>query len=828
SGAAHAGLAADAREWLPFDLAEYALAVADRRNRLEIAFTQPEGGKATVVIEDAVSGRRLRNLVGGQPFAAGAQRVAWDGLDDHAAVVPPGTYRWRSLHHPGIVPEYAMSFANGDDTLAQLSGWGPNHTVLDAATASDAWTVVSAPMTEGGDAILVLDAQGRKVRGMNVPLGMGIAHTASAISGDTLYVANDGPAFLDHIDERDAHAVAHLRITLARFDLAQGRLLEWKSGGSFIAVAEAATHPADDPEWRSAGLAGLAALGDRLYLADRRGGRLLVLDAATGAQSGVFALPALAGLTSAQGRLYALVAGAVVTVDTQSGAATTLVEAAATRQPVALAVDAGGRIYVSDAASHTVLVFDTRGQPLGALGRPGGPYTGAFDHERMVNPRGLAVAANGWLWVTEERGAPKRIVAWDTSTRRVVCEKFGSPPYGGTGAGVDPVDPTRWIGLGAQWRIDLATRSAQPIAIVGPDHHEFHYSYVRDHGVTYLIGYGQATTIARVNADGSATPVALIASAHRFSFACDWQPPEAFVTAFAAAYPGRAGKHADKGPGFVWSDANGDGVMQPGEFDFATSAESFAGAYFGHDQHDLTLRVPVTVGGRRVVVALAPSGFTATDAPRYPSLPAACSAGVPIDLAGNEVETTVDRFGDLICNAEPELKAFAPDGRLLWTHPNRWVGVHGSHDAPLPETGVMQGALGFMGTAPLDATSDVFVMNGNHGRYFMLTSDGLYVDEFFKDVRMGAHLDTTLVGGEAFGGCFARGERDGIYYLQVGGYRVYRMRGLDRLQRGQGVITVSPAQAIAAERAMAAHGAIAAKPHAAVIPLIAQAPALPG
>jgi hypothetical protein len=826
SGAAHDPLAHDPREWLPFDLAEYATTVLDRRNRIEIPIVQPMDGKATVVIEDPATGRRIRNLVSGVPMAKGERRIRWDGLDDHGDVVLPGTYRWRSIHHPGIVPDYRMTYANGDNTPAEFAGWGPNHTILTEAATSGPWTLVASAMTEGGDSLLLLDAQGRKTRGMNVPMGMGMWKISPTIIDDMLYIANDGMAWGDHVDEHDPKAVVHLRISLARYDLKAGQLKEW-GNKRFLEIASAEVHPGGaDQDWRSVSLCGLGALGNHLYLADRRLQKVLILDRSSGEKTGEFPLPAPAALIAANGALFAISQGAIIAIDPLHGALTTIVPAAAGRQPVALAVDGAGRIYVSDAHSSTVLIFDALGMPDGALGNPGGAYAGRYDPERMVNPRGLAVAANGWLWVAEDRPNPKRVLAWDPATRRVVCERFGSPPYGGSGAGIDPADASTWIGLGVQWRIDLAQHAAEPASILGANGQDMHFSYVRDHGVTYLIGFGGATSISKLNGDGSATPVALIASTHRFSFVNSWKPAQAFIDAFAHAYPERAGKHADKGPGFVWTDANGDGIMQSDEFDFSLGCENFAGAYFGHDFHDLTLRVPATVAGKRVLVTLKPEGFSAAGVPRYPKLSAACAQGIPIDLAANEVETTVDRFGDMICNSTPEMKAFAPDGRLLWTFPNRWVSVHGSHDAPLPETGVLQGSLFYLGTAPLDATSDVVILNGNHGRFFALTSDGLYLDEFFKDVRMGARADATLIGGEAFGGSFARNERDGTYYLQAGSFRIFRMQGLDQVTRAQGSVSVSGAQVVAAERALVVRSSDKAASRSATIPFTRTPPAI--
>jgi hypothetical protein len=172
------------------------------------------------------------------------------------------------------------------------------------------------------------------------------------------------------------------------------------------------------------------------------------------------------------------------------------------------------------------------------------------------------------------------------------------------------------------------------------------------------------------------------------------------------------------------------------------------------------------------------------------------------------------------------MKCFGPDGKLLWTYPNRWSNVHGSHDAPLPETGVMQGALFFLGMAPLDSGADVFVMNGNHGRFFVLSTDGMYLDEMFHDVRMGGAVDAYLIGGECFGGAFGRSQKTGAYYLQSGhtDYRLFRIDGLDQVRRGAGAVTVSPDQATAAQRSLTRRLAQQAQKKEATIPYLKTPP----
>jgi hypothetical protein len=235
----------------------------------------------------------------------------------------------------------------------------------------------------------------------------------------------------------------------------------------------------------------------------------------------------------------------------------------------------------------------------------------------------------------------------------------------------------------------------------------------------------------------------------------------------------------------------------------------------------------VEVDGKRRLLSLIPTGVK-DGLPQYPSIADSVKTAVPIDLPHTGMETWPDLHGNLIANSDPVMRGFGADGALRWTYPNRWSNVHGSHNAPLPETGVLQGVLFSMGIAPLDKDSDVFVLVGNHGRYFAMSSDGLYLDEFFKDVRMGGSRDANYIGGEAFGGNFVKSAKDQKYYLQANGYRIYRLDGLDQVTRSQGTLNLTQAQAVAAERIRAQRQAAASAPKIATIPFLTKAPVIDG
>lgn len=835
---AHAGLSPSPADWQPLDLAEYAALVADRKRRLVVDLDQPMDGKATVVIDDA-AGNRVRNLLAGRPIAKGRRRLAWDGLDEQGNVVKPGTYRWRAISHPGIVPEYLFSFNNdGNPPWRTGSGtdlWGPDHSCLMAAVAGKEWTFFGGACAESGNAIVAVDAQGTKRMHYHPPMGVGIERVALAADDKFLYASHDGLAWGQKVDRTKKDWKAAQKLSIMRFDIPTGKAVDYPGSQRFVTLAAPEVGPGSDHAGADfANLGGMAYVAGKLYVSSRIAGAILVVDAATGKITGEIKLDSPGALAAGAGGLLAVSKAAIVRIDPATGAVRPLV-ASGLQSPQGIAVDGKGNLYVSDGATHTVLVFDAAGRRIREIGKPGGPYAGRYDAERMVGPRGLAVSAAGWLWVTEERWNPKRTVAWDLATGKVVREKFGPTSYGASGAGFDPQDPTVWVGQGALWKLDFARKSAVPTSILEekPGHldgnlaSQLHYTFVHQAGRTFLIGLGGATVVSELKADGSLRDLAMIGSAHRFVVGRNRPPPPEFIEAFHRAYPDKKDKYAEKGAGFLWVDRNGDGACQPDEFDFAIACTNFAAAYWGHDYRDLTLRVPATLNGRSVLLTLKPDGFLPGGAPKYPTLADAAAKAVPVDLASINAETAVDRFGNLVINSDPAMKCFAPDGRLLWTYPNQWTNVHGSHKAPLPEMGVMQGVLFFLGMGPLDDRADVFMVNGNHGRFFALTSDGFYLDEMFKDVRMGGAVDATHIGGECFGGTFGRAA-EGTFYLQSGhtDYRIFRLKGLAEAKRSEGPIEVSPEQAVAAASNLRRRAEAVAEPREADIPFRAKPPAI--
>ncbi|QEG02262.1 flagellar basal body rod modification protein [Stieleria maiorica] len=819
----HAPFSKNPAHWAPFDLDNYREVIAERREQIRIDFQQPVDGKASIVIENE-NGDRVRNLISGQSFSAGNHGVVWDGLNEAGQLVSPGNYRWRGIAHPGIQPEFRKHFAGGMEPIDRRP-WGPNHGLLHHAASNGKNVFFAAPVTEGGWALMALDADGNFVQGYEHQHGFGIGHNAIAADQHYLYCAQDGFRWggKNGIDWSSDSWKASWDLSVVRYEIASGKVVSFPDGQRALIVDSVQVGPqTSHRDLKSFNLAGLAILDDQLYVGSRDNQCVWVYDTATGKRLNTVPLPGVRHLAAGNGKIFAATDSGIVSLSDQKQ-----VFDAKEIDIAGLAVAPDGDFWISDHHTHQVHHVSASGQRLAAFGEPGGPYKGTYDPQRMVNPAGLAIGPDGKLWVTEKRWNPKRILAWDLQKQSVVYEKFGMPHYGGVGSGFDPENPNRWIGLGCLWDVDIATDTAKPTHVMAIDeghfrrYHPMGYWFFREAGRTFLSTRGKIALILELLDDGTTRPIAATASTHQFSYGCEWDPPQAYIDAFYAHWPDkrrqeRPGHGTDGKPwaarvgGVFWVDRNGDGQTQVDEFSFTKEGVRYGGGPWGFRQDSLTFRVPASVDGQVKIVEIAPRGMLANGIPDYPSLSEALETGsTDVSLSSGyhreNVSTARDRFGRFIFNSEPELNAYADDGKQLWTYPNRWSDVHGSHQAPLPQSGVLQGTMGILGMAPLDDQADVFFLNGNHGRCFLLTSDGVYLDECFTDVRVSYAQNAYRLGGEIFGGVFDRSAKDDSYFVQIGHgpYRIYQLHGLAETKRLSGSsLPVSQAQIAAAERAM--------------------------
>lgn len=521
-------------------------------------------------------------------------------------------------------------------------------------------------------------------------------------------------------------------------------------------------------------------------------GFVAIIDAASGTLKKRVALPGAGPLlaTDASG-VYALVNGeSLVFIDAATGNMKTVIGDMTGARAVAR--DAAGNFYAGLAEPQNYIqVYSTEGKKLRIIGREGGrPETGPWQAEAFRNIAALSVDPRGRLWVGENIGTPRRFSLWDAASGRLTKELFGPTHYGAAGGAILPSDPDVMVGEGTEWRLDPKTGRANATGVYDTREYYFSRFATGANGRTYLAGIQQASRTDPV------TEPPRIQIFERLR-AGDYR-----LRASLKSWPGDT-KAKKPGRTEFWADANDDQQEQPGEIQSLDKTLVLGGYYFWSMNlaPDLTFTGGTDSASRSTeAVRIKVGGFTACGAPVYDvagaeTLPGAIGAALP-SLDGRL----------LLADGSPLRMIDPATGAVRWSYPNRWSGVHGSHNAPQAEPGLFRGVFGIVGTARLPApVGDIWAFNSNVGEWHLVTGDGFYLSRLFqpgwlkykfpKVAEPGADISDAPagMGGEDFGGSLVQGA-DGKVYVQAGKTALWNaeVTGLDQVKAlPGGAITVS-------------------------------------
>lgn len=833
----------DFTSWQVFDVVGYANAVRARKERLVVELQQPQKGRASIVIDDK-HGKRIRNLVNAADYEQGVHQVVWDGRDDNGRPVEPGIYTWRALTHAGIRPHYLFSYYNpGTPPYGRAtpsSNWGGDHSDPMAATAYGSDVYLGWPVAESGNNIIRVNLDGEKQADFNLPshAGGGSALMLAA-DADHLYVAAEGKPWYDAFTQGpDGTWECRRPLNLFRFSRTGEMVRYGGSRGELLITNNILKGSGAAPKWvlPPENLAGFALHRGRLYVSLGKEDRVLAFDPVSGKQVAEIPLtkPSLLA-ASPGGRLAAISDGQMGWLEPDSGKFTAIGKLKAV-VPRGLAISAADEFVVSDnGPDQDIKIFSPKDATLvRTIGMKGGrPSLGAWKANGVFQPFGIALDSAGRLWVAENDSTPRRVSRWDYAAGSISKEFFGPCHYGADGGGFDVADSTRWIGAGVLWKLDFASKSATPLSTLyrrtAPAQlienlHNGLMHFVHKEGRTFVVSQTKQIAVFELAADQTLRPVAVVGSLLRTANAKRWTLPASLAEVpavkeaveracsklkvdIATIYvpsPRYADRYEFPEPvlkeaelSYLWVDRNGDGLIANDEFQFLPQGHRWFLSYWGNGYLDTTLKIPVTTSeGKALMVELAPGGFLPSGVPDYQLQPALDKAVAMESLPADINAMATDRHQRLLVNANP-MTAYGPGGKRLWTIPNNWPGVHASQKAPLPERGVMQGPLFFLGVAPLDKESDVTILNGNHGRFFVVSTDGILMDELFADIRISRDGGPYMIGGEPFGGFFEKSQSTGKYIMQSGhtDYRIFEIAGLETAKRTSGTLTVTPEQA---------------------------------
>ncbi len=757
-----------------------------------IGLDLPEDGYVSLNIKNA-AGQVVRHLLTANFLTKGKHELLWDGLTTMShmrpgEVVPAGAYTWEAIYHTGIGLRLVGWAHNAGKTPFDSPGgnWGGDHGDPCAVATDGQSMYLGWSGSEAGKAVVCTDLDG-KVKWR---------HTRGGFGGASLLAVSDGIVYV--YDQGQGNVVY-------RLDAAKGQYSNWQGTEDATLTLTPILGEAKKPESTLEPTAtGMAATRGKLFLSygnkttgDKKtqlsGDMVFALDAKTGQVLQRISVADPQDLKlGADGKLYLLTgAGNVATVDPESGALTEVVKGVTNARSVT--GDKDGNIYVGVGdPDNQVKVFNPAGKPVRAIGKAGGrPLLGPWDASGMRFISALRIDSRGILWVAEKDGAPKRISCWNAADGAFVREFFGPTSYGATGGAISPDDPLTMVGAGCEWKLDPETGRETCVGV-------FHRGEVTAMRTTRF-GHGPDGRLY-VAVGGSFASYAPV-------FIYERVGPGAYkrrsrLDAVADSM-GRGGHPAGRITGArVWSDVNGDEQEQPAE---VKNYEIDLGMWISGWYMAMTQALTFFGGDYRIT----PTGWTACGAPIY-DLGKAVRLPAPDESEGRRgIGMGVSRSmgttdgGRVIYNGpygaiHTDFPCYDIEtGKLLWSYPNNYTGVHGGHRAPPPQVGMIRAAYDVVGTGKLpDPIGDIFVIATDKGEWHILTGAGFYLTRLFEaDVLKirwpdpavpGAIMDTVPpgMGAEDFGGSMIVAN-DGELYVQHGktAFINSRVVGLDSVRK---------------------------------------------
>lgn len=733
-----------------------------------ITFTMPEDGHLSLHLLNS-DGQVVCQLLNDAFYTAGEHTVMWDGLGSWSARQPgdtlePGAYSWKAIWHKGIGLRLTGWACNGGiapwDGATGKENWGGDHGSPIAAAADGSRVYLGWSGAEAGKALLCVDKKGN-VQWSNNRAGIS-GVKAMASDGKVVYVLGgksgeaSGGGAIYKLSTRDGSY--RTWDDPVRKDIADIIVKElWGEG-------QTGPTKADD----------IALCGDAIVLSFNEAGKLALLDTKTGKLIKTIDAPAPTAMATLDATHVAVISNAnsVLAIDVTNGQSKALL--ANVPNMKALAVH-GENVFVAlGEPDNRVHVYSMEGKEIRTIGREGGrAKLGKWNPDGMAFVSSIAVDADGKLWVSERDGAPKRMSVWDTASGAFVDEFFGPSSYGAVGGAICPTDPMVMVGQGCEWRLDPATGRAACVSVI-----------TRDGMNNSRFGRGSNGRLYLAVCEG-------------------WIHGPSDVTIFERVgegdYKRRAafhysGKDKEAKTRF-WADRNGDEKEQDDE-----SVTIDGTLYFSRWYMNFSPDMTITCRDGRM---LSVTGYTDCGAPLW-------NVQSPKMITPNGV-VSADGTMELLnaaYNADfSESKCVdTASGKVLWSYPNNYVGVHGSHNAIPPEIGLIRGAYEPCGVAKLpEPIGNIWVIPTNMGEWHILTGDGFYLTRLFQPDQLkvrwpeqavpGAIMDNTPpgMGGEDFGGSVTLAD-DGNLYVQAGktGFWNVRIVGLDTvIALGNGSVSLS-------------------------------------
>lgn len=778
-----------------------------------IDFDQPADGYVSLRIKDS-KGNVVKNLLNGRFLKKGKHTVLWNlsTIDDYwepfvkkhpylyspdetaPKVAQVGNYTWDAILTPKLkldhkfsyypLKKHGMAWITPDNT----GGWLGDHSPpMDTVAAED--TVWVGTFCESGNALLEADLDMKKLWGTGrIKLA---CPKVLALSGPYIYFIEQGGWL----------GFGKLQLEMVQVNR------ETKEARRLLAIPEKAKGTEELTD-----ISGLAVIGNLAFIASKKNNLIFVVDIKdnlAGKSENIKIIKRIEVNSPGRIRPYGKNQLAITSknsielLNLNDFNRKTVIKGL--KNAYGLAVDEAGNFYVGELDPiHQVKVFSKSGKLLRTIGKPGRHQLGKFDKNNLESPTGIAVDANGNVWVCENNEELKRTSVWN---QKGVCinDVIGPTEYGGGGT-LDPKDENRCFYRGKEivrdsqtgkfnlkniiWRLDTGKYRSfvekRPHNFNGPSPE---FPFYKDGKLFFSMwgGYamGEITTLFVYDKD-QVKPVAAVGEIQKWMREKFSIPQDHHI--------------------FAWTDLNNDSQIQQDELQ-SSSACKKGGAVWGIRMNNNFEVAFSSVMGNIGIAFFKVDKLTKEGYPIY-KLPTDFTM-VPKLIANDPSQVqsvAVDSKGNAIA-VSPFLFSMSPSGKVNWRMKCRWPGLHAGRqtDATGMEPGLLIASERMWGMAKTDGDAgEVFCINGDFGSVELLTTDGFYLGRPFKDCRVSntwkynkpptsEELDNLSLGQEHFGGSFQRVEgKDGKphyrFVISPGspGCNVIEITGLDQIKRFAG------------------------------------------
>ena len=796
------------------------LMAASATYAVEIPFTLDKPGRVSLAVYSADGAVQLRSLLVGERLEAGKHAVSWDGLDRDGRPVEPGTYQWKLVTGPGIEATF-LNAVGANPKAGPWAKWVGNHIGPNTIAVGPLGICIGSPIAEGPPNIHMFEPDFTTTRWLAPHYGWSsIGHRVLRMT-DTAIVSLAQDAQVSVFDAKTGAGVVGISgLGAKRFDvLWEGDKRPNHDGGRELS---------------------LDARDDRFVIGYRDHDAVRWFDLASGKKirEVKVAKPRRVAL-EADGSLLVLGEQGVVRVGPDDAQAV-LVEAKALVSPVALAWDERTNTFLvaNGDPDNRILRFAADGKLQKSYGAEGGRVPGPYYPDRFAEVADLAADSisteKGRFYVVEggEAGGGLRRITHVAADGTILDERFGGAEFFSCAAAV-PGNPREVFYSSSpatigRYDFDPATGQNKLTHILAvpkktwgdglfPVPYAFpHYRPVVRKGQVYLVSNGRF--ILRPNLEtGELIPVALASFKPWNGWAKDPTPEP--ITKAAAFH--KLDLASPKTDAFTWSDANGNGSLDPEEFRFAESGPGAGYAFLDADwnllfgyyhapNHIYTGKNWINFEFKKSLYATLPNDAPAAAAPAWDWTHVVRSEekipedplGVLSRLSPRAIQKTADGRIDVFFDAG--------GGGLLDVHPDSWptaqtthtrvisaaggrvVRVVGKHASEGPPRDTQFG----MPSHLLGTVDGNLIVCDRMAYTTAWTSDGLFIGTLLdRPVPDGWPEDNCGFAGDDWmsaGSIADLGNGEAVWFALGGGDRsmAFRVRGFRDLVRKNGTVTV--------------------------------------